>query len=717
MNTSDLPWLVVLLPLVGFLINAFLGARLTGSPKPVPEAPLPPHVSYEMEPEEEEAGSASDEPAASHDGHGQAHGPDAGHDHDHFDPKNKGLVGGIATVSVFLSFLLSVMLFLQIGGMAGEEKRILTGAIEWMAPIGLNLQLAVDPLSALMLLIITGVGSLIHLYSIGYMGHDRGFARYFAYLNLFIFFMLLLVLGANLAMLFVGWEGVGLASYLLIGFWYRRDSASAAANKAFIVNRIGDCALLIALFALYKYFGTLDLYGAKGILTQAGQQFADQNGYPEGAVNYVPLLLFLGAAGKSAQIPLYTWLPDAMEGPTPVSALIHAATMVTGGVYLVCRTYPLFLSSPNAMTVVAVVGLVTATLAATIACTQTDIKKVLAYSTVSQLGYMFLACGVGAFGAAMFHVATHAFFKALLFLGSGSVIHAMGGEQDMRKMGGLRAKLPVTFLTMAVGTLAIAGVPGLAGFFSKDEILANAFASEATDDIAARFPTIAGGLGHPLLFIVGLAVAGLTAFYMGRMMLKTFMGAPRYDAATANHLHESPAVMTLPLWILAALSLIGGFLPIEHFIEPSIHWRGEALHLDFGATKTVLMVVSGAVALLGLGYAWMRFGSAKNGEYLPVEKKTAYSIWWLIYNKWLVDDFYQDVVVDPGRRFARWLWRVVDVRVTDGLTGGWGTGIAHLASVIRHWQSGYVRNYALSMLAGVVLVVIGALLGMMVGRR
>ena len=564
MQTSMLPWLVVLLPLIGFLINAFFGAWLTKSPRPIVEAlPTPEPVSYEMErdDEDEETGAVAVHHAhvydadghvtvtATHDAHADAASHGQGGQPFVLDKGGMGVVGGIATLVMALAFALACVLFLQVQGISGEEKRIFSTAYTWMAPIGLNWQLVVDPLSALMLLIITGVGTLIHVYSTAYMNHDNGFARYFTYLNLFVFFMLLLVMGANLGVLFVGWEGVGLASYLLIGFWAERKSATDAGKKAFIVNRIGDAALLIALFTLYKYFGTLDFYGTNGILTQAGQMLAEQNGYLATAVNFVPLLLLLGAAGKSAQIPLYVWLPDAMEGPTPVSALIHAATMVTGGVYLVSRMNPIFLSSPTAMTVMAVIGLTTAALAATIACTQTDIKKVLAYSTVSQLGYMFLACGVGAFGAAMFHVMTHAFFKALLFLGSGSVIHAMGGEQDMRKMGGLQKKLPVTYATMFIGTVAIAGIPPLAGFFSKDEILANAYAGANVN-----------GLGHPLLWGGGILVAALTAFYMTRMMAKTFMGTPRYSEETAKHIHESPAPMIIPLFILAGLSIVGGFV-------------------------------------------------------------------------------------------------------------------------------------------------------------
>ena len=470
MEQNILLWLVPLFPLVGFLINAFIGASATKSPKPIVEtgdeaaaqaahggghakvygsaaeaAPTTGAGVHNSGPSD--AAAFVPNPgvtAAGDDGSGHGHGSG---NHTPLNAGGKGLVGGIATFMVLLSFVVSLLLFFAVQNASNPGHQIFSPRWDWMSVpavagmpgLQLGFGLMVDPLTSLMLLIITGVGTLIHWYSTGYMADDKGYARYFTYLNLFVFFMLLLVMGSNLLVTFVGWEGVGLASYLLIGFYYERTSATNAGKKAFIVNRIGDCAFLVALFLVFRYFGTFDYYGANGILTQAGMEAANANGYKDvglvAASTLVPLLMLFGAAGKSAQIPLYTWLPDAMEGPTPVSALIHAATMVTGGVYLVCRTHDLFLLSPVAMTTVAVVGLTTAFLAATIALVQTDIKRVLAYSTVSQLGYMFLACGVGAFSTAMFHVMTHAFFKALLFLGAGSVIHAMGGEQDMRKMG------------------------------------------------------------------------------------------------------------------------------------------------------------------------------------------------------------------------------------------------------------------------------------------
>jgi len=690
-----LPWFVVLAPLIGFSINAFMGGNFIPRTKAV-------HHGAE----------------ASHDTHG--HGA-----HTHSAPTSgEWLSGGIATALVLLSFLLSIVLYFQLGTISGEEKRIFSSAFSWIPTIGLPFRFVVDPLSSLMMLVITGVGSLIHLYSIGYMAGNKGFTRYFAYLNLFVFFMLLLVMGSNLIVLFVGWEGVGLASYLLIGFDYDRVAATNAGKKAFIVNRIGDAALLVALFIIYRYFGSFEYFGINnmaGVLTEQGRRVAIENGYLFTSDYLTPMLLLLAAAGKSAQIPLYVWLPDAMEGPTPVSALIHAATMVTGGIYLICRLHPIFLASPEAMSVVAVVGLTTAFLAAVIALTQTDIKKVLAYSTVSQLGYMFLACGVGAFGAAMFHVFTHAFFKALLFLGSGSVIHAMNGEQDMRKMGDLSKKLRITCATMWIGTLAIAGIPPLAGFFSKDEILANAYADASM-----------GGLGdsNHLLFWFGWVVAGLTAFYMTRLMWKTFYGKPRYDNETARHIHESPPVMWIPLVALAIPSVFVGWLggmkllhiesAFEKFLEPNIHWRKADTLLSIPENAEIFIVSLSVIAsIAGIAYAWLRYRNAKNGELLAPEKKVSGSgsLWDLSYNKFYVDEFYDAAIVRPGRKFANWLWRTADARMVDGTVNGVSGIIASLSRMLAGWQSGYARNYALTMLLGVVIVVIGCLFGLrMVGR-
>lgn len=717
---SILPWVVVLLPLLGFLILAIIGAGVTKEPAPVVETapieeePKPGVSPYAMQGDEDEDEHAGHE---GHDDHGHGHDSHGHGDHVHLDKGGKALVGGLATFMIAASFVVSVMLFQQLGGLAEEAKRIFSPEFSWIPAAGIKFGLVVDPLSSLMMLIITGVGTLIHLYSIAYMDHDRGYARYFSYLNLFVFFMLLLVMGSNLVVTFVGWEGVGLASYLLIGFYHLKKSANDAAKKAFIVNRVGDCAFLVGMFALNYCFGTLDLYGPQGLLEPSGLQNAKLHNY-DAVRDMIPLLLFLGAAGKSAQIPLYVWLPDAMEGPTPVSALIHAATMVTGGVFLVSRTHEIFLQSPTAMTVVAVVGLVTALLAATIALTQDDIKKVLAYSTVSQLGFMFLACGVGAFGAAMFHVTTHAFFKALLFLGSGSVIHAMGGEQDMRKMGGLFGKIRITAITMGIGVVAISGIIPLSGFFSKDEILLNAFLG------ADR-----GGLGHWSLWLVGWLTAGLTAFYMTRMWVKTFMGSPRYSEETAKHIHESPPVMWIPLAILAVLSAVGGFLNatilgqpayFEKFLHHTVEWRELAhLELRYKDLEWPLAGASVAIAIVGIVAAWSYFSKDRKqatDESLN-DPGTLNDLKRLVFNKWDVDDIYDAEIVQPGANLSRWLWRVLDVRILDGVVNGTGRLVTGLANGLRGWQSGYVRNYALSMVFGVVLVIAGALFAMSAGLK
>lgn len=643
---SSLPWIVPLLPLVGFLINGLMGARLP-----------------------------------------------------------KKLSGGLATVLLWVAFGLSVVLLGQ--AKSAPEGRLLSADWVWFEAGNLTVscRLAIDSLTALMLLIITGVGALIHGYSMGYMSHEKNYSRYFAYLNLFVFFMLLLVMSSNFIGMFVGWEGVGLASYLLIGFWQEKKSATDAGKKAFIVNRVGDAAFLIALFLIFRHFGTFEFFGEKGVLTKAGLDAAQLTGYAAVATT-VPILLFIGACGKSAQVPLYVWLPDAMEGPTPVSALIHAATMVTAGVYLVSRTHTLFLLSPNAMSVVAIVGLVTAFLAASIGLAQNDIKKVLAYSTVSQLGYMFLACGVGAYGAAMFHVTTHAFFKALLFLGSGSVIHAMGGEQDMRSMGGLKKKLPITHATMMVGTLAISGIPGLAGFFSKDEILLNAFGGKG---------------GGVLLWGVGLLVSGMTAFYMWRMMAKTFSGEFRGTEEQEHHLHESPLSMTLPLMVLAVLSALAGWLnagmlgihKFDEFLGETVEWRGttEPLKVEHG-TELGLLAASAAMAVVISLLAWTTYQKHTNGELLTADQKANNPFYKLVLNKWYVDEFYNAFFVKRGRAAAMWLWRVADLRGVDALVDGAGEGVRGLSNLLARTQSGYVRNYALTLLLGVVVVVLACLLGL-----
>jgi NADH-quinone oxidoreductase subunit L len=645
-----LPWIVPLLPLVGFLINALIGVRL-GKPG----------------------------------------------------------AGLLATVMLWAAFACSLVLLGQV--QAAPEKRLFSPEFVWFNAdtLSVSFKLSIDTLTALMLLIITGVGALIHGYSMGYMSHEKNYSRYFAYLNLFVFFMLLLVMSSNLVGMFVGWEGVGLASYLLIGFWQEKKSATDAGKKAFIVNRIGDAALLIALFLIFRHFGTFEFYGEKGILTKTGIEAALGNGY--GLVSTtVPILLFIGACGKSAQLPLHVWLADAMEGPTPVSALIHAATMVTAGVYLLCRTHELFLMAPGAMTLVAIVGLLTALVAASIGLAQNDIKKVLAYSTVSQLGLMFLACGSGAFAAAMFHVTTHAFFKALLFLGSGSVIHAMSGEQDMRKMGGLAKKLPITYATMFIGTLAISGIPLLSGFFSKDEILLNAFAGQA---------------GNAFQWGLALLVSAMTAFYMWRMMAKTFLGEFRGTEEQAHHLHESPLSMTAPLGILAVLSVFSGYLnpaalkafainlpdTFGHFLGENVEWRTEANALAVSHnTELMLVLASSAIAILVSLFAWSKYKKATNGDLLT--EKQRQSGWYrLVYQKWGFDELYNALFVRPGKQLATWLWRVADLRGVDGLVQGAGNMIGSLSNLLSRFQNGYVRSYALTMLVGVVLVILTSLLG------
>jgi len=524
-----------------------------------------------------------------------------------------------------------------------------------------------DQLSLVMLLIVTGVGFLIHIYSAGYMAHEEGYWRYFAYLNLFLFFMTVLVLAGNALVMFVGWEGVGLASYLLIGFWFQKTSAADAGKKAFIVNRIGDFGFLIGIFLLLANFGTLSF-------SDIAARLSANPAWTGGILTAIDLCLLVGAIGKSAQLPLYVWLPDAMEGPTPVSALIHAATMVTAGVYMIARTHFLFDRSPSALTVVAIVGAATALFAATIGLVQTDIKRVLAYSTVSQLGYMFLGCGVAAYSAAIFHLMTHAFFKALLFLAAGSVIHALGGEQDMRKMGGLRKHLPVTFWTMTAAVFAIAGFFPFAGFFSKDAILYAAFAQ--------------GGLGIVFWF-VGLVTALLTAFYMFRLWYLTFFGESRSPDV---HPHESPWSMLAPLVILAVLSVCGGWIGIERFsafLAPSVgeHPLAGSAQLEIG-----LSVLAVLVAALGWFIAHRMYHRPKTSDGLAADSPTGYN---LLLHKYYVDEIYNLLIVKPILLTSKFLleW-VVDFAILGGLA--WLlAGIAQLCgAILQRWQSGNLRSYA-----------------------
>ncbi|MFZ0817106.1 MAG: NADH-quinone oxidoreductase subunit L [Candidatus Sulfotelmatobacter sp.] len=568
-----------------------------------------------------------------------------------------------------------------------------------------------DQLSLVMLLVVTGVGFLIHIYSVGYMWDDPSFYRFFSYLNLFMFFMLTLVLANNYLVMFIGWEGVGLASYLLVGFWFTKDSAASAGKKAFIVNRIGDFGLLIALFLLIKHFGSLNF---EQVFQSIAPMSAETAG--TGLLTAIGILLMVGACGKSAQIPLYVWLPDAMEGPTPVSALIHAATMVTAGVYMVARSHVIFERAPTALTVVAIIGTLTAFFAATIGITQTDIKKVLAYSTISQLGYMFVACGVGAFSAGIFHLMTHAFFKGLLFLAAGSVIHAVGGEQDMRKMGGLKSFIPWTFLTMGIATLAIAGIPPLAGFWSKDEILWQAYQVSW------------------VYWLMGLITAFITSFYMFRLLYMTFFGDYRgasadshgshardahgHDAHGHGQPHESPMVMLVPLMILAALSLVGGLVGIgnrfEHFLAP-VFGTPEAVEAASHGTEMLLMGVSVTVALLGWWLAYLLYYSRPE---LP--QKIADSLGELyqtVVHKYYVDEIYAAVFVKPlidGS--TRILWHDVDQKIIDAAVNDAGEGARHVSDEARHMQSGNIRSYAGWIAAGSA-VVIAFMIWMWTGAR
>ncbi len=554
-----------------------------------------------------------------------------------------------------------------------------------------------DQLSLVMLLVVTGVGFLIHIYSVGYMWDDPSYDRFFSYLNLFMFFMLTLVLADNYLLMFIGWEGVGLASYLLIGFWFTKDSAASAGKKAFIVNRIGDFGFLIALFLIIKHFGSLNFDQVFSSVRPLGVESAGV-----GLLTTIGILLMVGACGKSAQIPLYIWLPDAMEGPTPVSALIHAATMVTAGVYMVSRSHVIFERAPIALTVVAIIGTLTAFFAATIGIAQTDIKKVLAYSTVSQLGYMFMACGVGAFSAGIFHLMTHAFFKGLLFLGAGSVIHAVGGEQDMRKMGGLKSFIPWTFLTMGIATLAIAGVPPLAGFWSKDEILWNAYQTSA------------------VYWGIGLVTAFITSFYMFRLLYMTFFGDYRGAQVDAHgrgshgngahghgEPHESPMVMLVPLMILAVLSLVGGLLGIgnrfENFLAP-VFGPVEGVEGTSHGTELLLMGVSAAVAFLGWWLAYLLY--YKRPELPQRVADSLGGFYQAVVHKYYIDELYAAVFVKPlidGS--TRILWQGVDRNIIDAAVNDAGDGARRVSDEVRNMQSGNIRSYAGWIAAGAAVVI------------
>ena len=607
---------------------------------------------------------------------------------------SKTTINAVALGSTGLSFLCAIEAVREfLDYFAQYHQPFTKHFVDWIVAykdltIGFDLQ--IDHLTVVMLLVVTGVGFLIHIYSTGYMAHEEGYFRFFAYMNLFMFFMLLLVLAANYVVLFVGWEGVGLCSYLLIGFYYLKHSAAQAGKKAFIVNRIGDFGFMLGMFLLFRTFHSLDFHT---VFEAASQPNVAHEGLGQfGVLTAACLLLFMGATGKSAQIPLYVWLPDAMEGPTPVSALIHAATMVTAGVYVVARSHVLFLHSETAMYVVAIVGCATAFFAATIGLVQSDIKKVLAYSTVSQLGYMFLGCGVGAFSAGIFHLMTHAFFKALLFLSAGSVIHAMGGEQDMWQMGGLASKIKVTFWCMLFGTIAIAGFFPFAAFFSKDAILFAAFNSQHDGKA---------------LYGVGLFAAILTSFYMFRLVWLTFFGKNRYDEHHV-HVHESPKNMTVPLMILAFLSLTGGWFAFPalfggkdyftDFLSPVFGSGeiagGEALH----SLELTLSGVAMVAATLGLVVAWRMYSKdVKRGPETGLHK--------LLYNKYYVDEIYQAAIVGPLVWISRnILWKAVDEGTIDGAVNGIGYGVREIGDGVRHAQSGNTRSYAVWVLVGAVVV-------------
>jgi len=710
-SIAELVWLVPVLPLLGFVINGWLSVAAAS------------HVG------------PKDPSAAGHDdaGHGQAHGHahDSGggaHGDDHHPVvrhKYATLVSIVGPGVLALSFALSVAILLAMLGVDHEAPFVRT-LFSWMPAGDLNIDAAlqVDPLSMVMTLVVTGVGMLIHFFSVGYMQDDPGYPRYFAYLNLFVAFMLVLVLGASYPVLFVGWEGVGLCSYLLIGFWFTDKANADAGKKAFIVNRIGDFGFLIAMFLMFANLGALDFAGVA--------EAAPGMGFNSAIATTICLFLFLGCAGKSAQIPLYVWLPDAMAGPTPVSALIHAATMVTAGVYLIARSAFLFSLAPVAQLTVAFVGALTALFAATIGLKQWDIKRVLAYSTVSQLGYMFVGVGVGAYVAGIFHLVTHAFFKALLFLGSGSVIFAMhrayhathshDDAQDMRNMGGLRRHLPVTFILMWIATLAIAGIPFFAGFFSKDEILAGVFARAHESTLAeVSWLGIPGSALLYAIYAMGLAAALLTAIYMTRMMLYTFHGPNRTGEKERAHLAEAPWIMTGPLVVLGVLSLFGGWLnlptifpfgpqlALEHFLEPVVGeatqtvTRGGA-HLEH-STEYVLIAAAVAIAVIGIVFAVARL---KPARLVPkAQAPEEQGIERVLVNKYYVDEFYDRTVVQPTVWTSRNVLSTgVDQGIIDKLLVTWvGTGIPRLLGWLgSRLQSGQVGTYAWVLLIGVIAV-------------
>jgi NADH-quinone oxidoreductase subunit L len=605
---------------------------------------------------------------------------------------SKGVVSILACGSVFVSFVLSLVLFFNL--LIGDGEKSLTyTAFDWITTgnFSVSFSFLVDPLSSLMMLIITGVGFLIHLYSVGYMHDDNGFNRFFLYLNLFIFFMLLLVMGSNYLLMFVGWEGVGLCSYLLIGFWFKNQPYNDAAKKAFIMNRIGDLGLILGVILIFMNFGSIayaDVFAKAGEFSKGTE-----------IITTITILLFIGAIGKSAQIPLYTWLPDAMAGPTPVSALIHAATMVTAGIYMVARNNVLYTLAPFTLELIIIIGLATSVFAATIAVAQNDIKKVLAYSTVSQLGLMFLALGLGAYTTGIFHMATHAFFKALLFLGAGSVIHGMGGEQDIRNMGGLRKYLPVTFITFLVGTLAIAGLPPFAGFFSKDEILANAFAHSQ------------------VVWALAVIASLMTSFYMFRLFFLTFSGASRASSEVQHHIHESPKSMTIPLMVLAVLSVVGGFMGIpevfggshalNNFLAPvfekSVSLAGEHHHFEH-STELILIGVIVGLTLVMILAAYTLYVRSKR---IPTpEGVTLNSFHKLVYNKYYIDELYDTIIVRPLNFLSKVFDSVMERLLIDNAVNGTGRFVTWGSKTLRLIQTGNTGFYIFAMVISIIALLV-----------
>ncbi len=626
---------------------------------------------------------------------------------------NKSLVHWIACGAVGLSFLVTLSLFVKLLGLPADKRLYDFTWFSWISSgvFHVSVGYLIDPLSMFMCMFVTGVGFLIHVYSIGYMWHDESYSRFFTYLNLFMFSMITLVLADNFLLMFLGWEGVGLCSYLLISFWFTDLANAVAGKKAFVTNRVGDFFFAVGFLLLLTHLGAHGIWSLK--FTDV---FSHAFLLSPHMVTIICLLFFLGCTAKSAQIPLYIWLPDAMAGPTPVSALIHAATMVTAGVYFVSRCNVLYSMSPFAMEVVATVGALTALLAASIAITQNDIKKVLAYSTVSQLGYMFLGLGVGAFTAGLFHVLTHSFFKALLFLCSGCVIHAMGGEQDMRNMGGLRKKMPITFATMLIGTLAIAGIPGFSGFFSKDEILWKTYSSPQ---------------GSHFLWFIGVLAAAMTAFYMFRLIFMTFFNECRASEEVQHHIHEAPKSMTVPLMVLSVLSIFGGLLGVpaslggsnlvERFLEPvlglgkekllqsaggpgSIHQvvAETAVHQSF-APEYRLMLVTTTIVFIGILASYILYMKKRSVPGVVAEKNP--SFYRLLLNKWYVDELYEKVFLNPLHVASLFLWRGIDVVVIDGLVNSTGAFFMNCGTTWKASQSGYVQRYAVTFLVGVFVLI------------